>query len=345
MRGGRDLGRLAGEQRLRRPRAGERLDPDRLDAVRERLVGRLPGGALAVVGEPGARGDQHEPLDPLRDPQRERQREPPAHRVAGQREALGSERLEAVELALPRARAQVGGERAVASRELAHHSVPARAGLREAVEEDEVRGHGDREHASHRHVSRPARLRRRAGALRPARGLHLARLALDAARALARARAADPRHLPHRRAQRELLRARAGEGDRPPRRARVHLRHRGGQLRAGRDRGPRGARAAARPHRRPPAGAARARRRADDRPGQALRQRRQVVPRGRRPPGHARAHALAAPARLPRVLDRHRRPPRPGPPQLRAARAARARRTAARGGARRRRAAPASGRG
>ena len=47
--------------------------------------------------------------------------------------------------------------------------------------------------------------------------------------------------------------------------------------------------------------------------------------------------ALAAPARLPRVLDRARGPPRPGAPELLAARAARARRAAAAGRARRRR--------
>ena len=104
-------------------------------------------------------------------------------------------------------------------------------------------------------------------------------------------------------------------------------------------------RPAARPDRRPPAGAARARRRADDRPGQALRQRRQVVPRGRRPPGDAGAHALAAPARVPRVLDRDRGPPGRRAPQLPLARAARARRAAARRGAGRRRRAPATGRG
>ena len=48
--------------------------------------------------------------------------------------------------------------------------------------------------------------------------------------------------------------------------------------------------------------------------------------------GHAGAAALAAPARLPRVLDRARRPPRPRAPELLAARAARARRAAARRG-------------
>ena len=89
-----------------------------------------------------------------------------------------------------------------------------------------------------------------------------------------------------------------------PGRARLHVGHRRRQLRARGHRGARGARPAARADRRPPAGAARARRRADDRPGQALRQRRQVVLRGRRPPRDAGAHALAAPARVPRVLDR-----------------------------------------
>ena len=297
-----------------------------------RRAARSPASARPGLADTSTRRSH-----PLRDPQRERQREPPAHRVAGERERRRGERLEAVELGLPRPGAQVGGERAVASRELAHHPIPARAGLREAVEEDEVGGHETADDASHRHVSRPACLRRRAGALRPARGVHLPRLALDAARAVARTRAAHPRDLAHRRALRRLLRARPREGDGPAGRAGLHARHRRGQLRPRGDRGARGARAAARPHRGPPAGAARARRRADDRPGQALRQRGQVVPRGRRPPGDARAHALAAPARLPRVLDRDRRPPRPGAPQLRAARAARARRAAPRRGAGRRR--------
>ena len=53
--------------------------------------------------------------------------------------------------------------------------------------------------------------------------------------------------------------------------------------------------------------------------------------------GDGGAAALAARARLPRVLDRARRAAGPGPPQLRAARAARARRAAARRRARRRR--------
>ena len=58
-------------------------------------------------------------------------------------------------------------------------------------------------------------------------------------------------------------------------------------------------------------------------------ERREVVRRGRRPRGDAGAGALAAPARLPRGVDRAGRPPGAGAPQLRAARAARARRAAA----------------
>ena len=51
--GGGDLGRLAREQRLRRPLARERLDADRLDAVRQRLVGGAARRALAASASPG----------------------------------------------------------------------------------------------------------------------------------------------------------------------------------------------------------------------------------------------------------------------------------------------------
>ena len=259
--------RLAGEQRLRRPLARERLDADRLDPVGERLVGR----AAAPRARPRRRGRGSPPTSTSRStragmPQRERQREPAAHRVAAEREPLGASARTSPRggRSVPAARharrgrggrARARGSVPPASRTTA---VPARAGLREAVEEDEVaRAPDARDDASHRHLPRPARLRRRARALRPARGVHVAGLALDAARALAGARAADPRDVAPRRAQRRLLRARAGEGDRAAGRARLHVRHRGGQLRARRDRGARGARAAARAHRRPPARAAR----------------------------------------------------------------------------------------
>ena len=96
----------------------------------------------------------------------------------------------------------------------------------------------------------------------------------------------------------------------------------------------RGARPADRADRRPAAGAARRRRRADDRPDQALRRRRPLVRRGRQPPGDGRPPALDPRARLPGVLDRARRTARPRPPQLAAARAARARSRAARAAAR-----------
>ena len=52
---------------------------------------------------------------------------------------------------------------------------------------------------------------------------------------------------------------------------RLHVGHRGGEPRTGRDRGVGGARAARRAHRRPPARAARGRRRPGDRPAQAVR--------------------------------------------------------------------------
>ena len=80
-------------------------------------------------------------------------------------------------------------------------------------------------------------------------------------------------------------------------------------------RGARGARAAARAHRRPPARAARGRRRPDDRPAQALRRRGEVVLRGRHPRGDARPPALDPRARLPRLLDGARGRAGPGAPR------------------------------
>ncbi len=62
-------------------------------------------------------------------------------------------------------------------------------------------------------------------------------------------------------------------------------------------------------------GAARGRRRADDRPDRALRQRRQVVLRGRRARRDRGEAALDPHARLPRLLDRDRAA-RPGPVHL-----------------------------
>ncbi len=115
--------------------------------------------------------------------------------------------------------------------------------------------------------------------------LHLARVAQHPDRALAGPRAADPLLVAHRRALRRLLRPRRGQGVGPPGRARLHVGHRGGELRAGGDRGAPGAGAADRADRRSAARAARRRRRPDDRPAQALRRRRQVVRRGRRARG------------------------------------------------------------
>ena len=90
----------------------------------------------------------------------------------------------------------------------------------------------------------------------------------------------------------------------------LHLRHRGGQPAPGRVRGVGGARAADRADRRPAARAARGGRRAVDRPGQALRQRRQVVRGG----GQSRARAArprSTTARSP--AGRSGRPPAAGP--------------------------------
>ena len=233
---------------------------------------------------------------------------------------------------------EVGRERAIASAERRDRPPPALPRLGEAVKEDERRGHAAIDDSDEPHlpaaapdtylglrafVDELARCGVREACTSP--GSRSTPLVLSLARE-PRIRATS--HLDERSGG--LLRARDRQGERCPRGAGVHVGHRGRQLRARGDRGARGARAAARPDRRPPARAARPRRRADDRPDQALRHRGQVVRRGRRPHRDPGAAAVAAPARVPRVLDRRRRPARARAPELLAARAARARRPAAR---------------
>ena len=190
--------------------------------------------------------------------ERDVQRDAPAQRVAAQREALGRARRAraATQPAnvigrsrRPPRRARGGRAPAAGSvrgRAARDHAVPGAAGAAEAVQQDDALRH--RTHPmtpSHRHLRAAARVRRRAGALRDARRLHLARLALRAARADARARAAAALLLARRRALRRLLRARAGEGLGAAGGGHVHLRDGRRRAAAGGDRGARGARAAA----------------------------------------------------------------------------------------------------
>ena len=77
-----------------------------------------------------------------------------------------------------------------------------------------------------------------------------------------------------------VLRARPGQGDRPAGRRHGHVGHRGGRAGPGRARGAGGPGPPARADGRPPGGAARGRRRPDDRPAQALRIGGEVVLRG-----------------------------------------------------------------
>src|SRR5205085_10829035 len=92
----------------------------------------------------------------------------------------------------------------------------------------------------YRHLPPPARVLRRARALRPGARLHLARLAMHADRALARPPARHPLLVTPRRALRWILRPWGGQGVQPPNRGHLHIRHGGRQPDPGRDRGPRG---------------------------------------------------------------------------------------------------------
>ena len=103
----------------------------------------------------------------------------------------------------------------------------------------------------------------------------------------------------------------------------LHVGHRRRQPPSGRLRGRRGRRPADRPDRRPPARAARDRRRSDDRPAEALRIRGALVLRGRHPRGRRRRPAPLSLRRLPRLRGGARRAaPGPGPPERRLARPA-----------------------
>ncbi len=187
------------------------------------------------------------------------------------------------------------------------------------------------------HLPSARRLRGRARALRVARRVHLARVALDAAGAKPRRRSPGALPLPCGRALRRLLRGGTREGVRASGGDRLHVWHGGGRAAARGRGGARGARAADRVERRPPTGAARGGRRADDRPARHLRRLREVVLRGGHARGDARAHALDAFAGVSRGLDGSGGQAGRGAPQLPAARAAGMRRAsgAARGRTRR----------
>ena len=178
------------------------------------------------------------------------------------------------------------------------HLVPAAPRPGEAVEQDEGLGHGRHHDTRPRQPPAPARAGRRARALRIA-GACTSPGSRSAPLVLALVR--DGRfpcfsHVDERSAGFFALGLAKETG--APGRPGLHLGHGGGQLPPRDHRGARGARPARRPHRRPPARAARHRRRADHRPGQALRRRGQALRGGRRPRGH-RPSACAGSARWP----------------------------------------------
>ena len=185
-------------------------------------------------------------------------------------------------------------------------------------------------HARNRHLYRPACLRRRARPLRPARGVHLPRLALDAAGAVVgvRVRASARPRTSTSAARRSSRSALAKASGRPAALActsgTAAANYAPAVIEAHEARVPLLVLTADRPSELRDVGA-----------GQTIDQlklygeRGQVVHRGRRPSASPAPRALDAPARLPRVLDRARGPARAGAPQLLAARAAGPRRRAA----------------
>ena len=226
----------------------------------------------------------------------------PAHRVAGEHEALGRRGCD-VGRALGGAHgpgsgrravpADVRRERAVAFAQPRDDGIPAAPGVGEAVEEDDRPAHPPHDARRDRHPSPPPRLLRRARPLRHDRRMHVARLALLSARARAGSRSGAAGLVARGRAVLRVLRARPGQGDRAAGRRHGHVGHRGGRAGPGRARGAGGPGPPARADGRPPGGAARGRRRPDDRPGQALRIGGEVVLRGGDAGRRRRSRALA----------------------------------------------------
>ena len=282
----RGVGRRAGEQRQSHPALGERLDRAAGDLVREALVGGAPRRARRVVLDPGGRGDEHEALDPARGARARRAgrcarpsssrtaRSAPARAASDVGHALGD-----ADGAARRARRRGRGGPARAG-----DTVRARAGRRRAPS----RGGCPRSRAAGRpSPPSPAILTETTDTYLLLRAFvdELVRCGVAGACTSPGSRS-TPLVL-------SLVRERrlrcwshvdervagffalgAGQGDRPPRRRRLHERDRRRPLPARRRRGARGARAAHRADRRPPARAARGRRRADDRPARPLRRRR-----------------------------------------------------------------------
>ena len=164
---------------------------------------------------------------------------------------------------------------------------------------------------------------RGAGALRRPPGRAGSRLPVHPAGPGPLAPAGDRGGRDRRRALRGLLRARRGSGRPAAGHRLVHVGDRGRQPPSRRLRGGRGRRSRDRAHRRPPARAARDRRRADDRSAEALRIRGAVVLRGGQPRGRRRRPAPLSLRGLPGIRGGARRAaPGPGPPQRRLARPA-----------------------
>src|SRR6476659_5061016 len=145
------LRRRAGEQRLRRPAVGELLRGRALGERGEALVGGAPLRPPGRIVDARGGGDEHEALDALARGERGVQRDPPAHRVAAQRDRAAGERQRVggarVEADRPRVArvavaAQVGGQRPIALRVQAlDHRLPGAPRSGEAVQQDDGGGH------------------------------------------------------------------------------------------------------------------------------------------------------------------------------------------------------------
>ena len=334
-----DPARDAREQRLRAPLAHERLDRRSPRSAR-RARRRRRGGRRARPGRrcPGSRRSGRAGASRAGRGERRVQRDPAAHRVARERERAVGERAQVGVAGGERGRPRAG-ERAVAAEVRRERPVACRQRARRTgcqLRPVWVKPWSRTRSAAHRraHDDQPidtylnlrafvdelVRCGLREACTSP--GSRSTPLVLSLAR-----EPRPARHVAHRRALRRLLRARPGQGDAgcpsrsPARRAPRPPNYAPAVIEAHEARVPLLVLTADRPPELRDVGA-----------GQTIDQVKLYGSAAKwfvevdDHAGDAGARALAARARLPRVLDRARRPARPGAPELLAARAARARR-------------------
>jgi hypothetical protein len=138
----------AGEQRLRGPGRRERRDAVTLDPAGQLAVGARPCGSLLRILDSGARTDEHQARDAFGQRKGRHERQTPTHGVPAEDELRVRQRAQVRDARVEGGGAtvregamtrKIGREDARSAAEGPAHGIPAGAGLREAVQQDDRR--------------------------------------------------------------------------------------------------------------------------------------------------------------------------------------------------------------